>query len=586
MNLRNFVTGIGFLVLFAMAGFSQGKMDWKYTYVANFDTISTPHGITVDPAGNIWYGSFSDSVGIHAVQPNGEHLPFSPIFEVSVNGTVHNVAVNNRGMTTDHEGNILVSIGGKLVRVNYQDGSGMAAKDLGITLTKPAVDQAGNVYVGPVVGTVEPGQTPRPIWKLNSALEEIGVVTDSMMVWSRAMEVTPDGKSLYVGSLWHAAVQRYFSEDGETYALADSLPGPFLGHTNGLNFDREGRLWVCEFQDGRFNDNIYIYNLDTMTRETVTADPPNELWDPRGVAFSLSGDTVYIALSNGGLIQKWVRAPELSPLLDDFEGTEFVNHWGAPWQLTGGLAGTLDFEVVSPGYESDSALRIHGHYTNWAGVETLMNPDFEPVDISQFKAISFYVKSIEPDTLGIRLREKKAETARGYDFAKYTFAVTDEWQEIAINFEDFWPSYGGEIFDPPFDATDIIAIDWGGQRTYQNVDFMIDDIRFLTEVVSVDDPVVVDLPAGFTLYQNYPNPFNPATTIEFYLPETGHVTLEIYNMLGQRVGVLVDEFRQQGRHSVVWNARDQFGIELSSGVYFYRVISGEITDIKKMTLIR
>jgi len=62
--------------------------------------------------------------------------------------------------------------------------------------------------------------------------------------------------------------------------------------------------------------------------------------------------------------------------------------------------------------------------------------------------------------------------------------------------------------------------------------------------------------------------------------------LEIYNTLGQRVSILVDEYRQQGRHATVWNARDQSGRELSSGVYFYRIAAGTFVDIKKLTLVR
>jgi sugar lactone lactonase YvrE len=559
--------------------FGQGKLDWPYTYVEDFDTISSPHGVTVDHSGNIWYASFSDSVGIHAVRPDGTHLSFSPIFEVTIDGTTHNIARGNVGVNTDHEGNIILSMGSRLFKINAQDGTGMNFRQFPKSVTKAGVDQNGRIYVSGVTGEV-------PLWILDADFDSVGVVTESITVWSRAIEVSPDGRDVYMGSLWHSAVQHFYSEDGTEYALVDSLPGPFMGHTNGLNFDRDGRLWVCEWQDGRYNDNIYIYNMATLERETLTGELPNELWGPRGVGFSLNGDTAYIALFDGAVIQRWVRSGEIEPMLDDFEGDEFINNWGAPWQLTGGLAGTLAFERVTPGFESDYALRVHGQYSNWAGVETLMNPDFEPVDISNFKAISFRVKGTQADSAGIRIRERKAETERGYEFAKFIFHYTDEWQEIQINFEDFWPSYGTEEFDPPFDATDIVAIDWGPHRTYYDVDFVIDNVRFLTEVVSVDDPVRPELPVKFTLYQNYPNPFNPATTIEYYIPESAQVTLEIYNVLGQRVRTLVNDFQQQGRYSVVWNSRNDGGQELSSGVYFYKLSAGDAIDIRKMTLVR
>jgi len=74
------------------------------------------------------------------------------------------------------------------------------------------------------------------------------------------------------------------------------------------------------------------------------------------------------------------------------------------------------------------------------------------------------------------------------------------------------------------------------------------------------------LPEKITLYQAYPNPFNPMTTIRFDLPAVAHVTITVYNVLGQRVVTLADEVRQAGTHSVHFN-----GAGLASGVYFYRL---------------
>ncbi len=579
MNFRIFVMGVLLCILMTVLVFGQGKLDWQYSYVADFDTISTPHGVTVDHSGNIWYASFGDSAGIQAVRPDGTHLPFSPIFELTIDGTVHNVGRGNVGINTDHEGNIIIGMGSRLFRINADDGTGMNFRQFPKSVTKPGVDENGRIYLSGVTGEV-------PLWILDADFDSIGVVIDEITVWTRAVEVSPDGKDVFMGSLWHSVVQHFRSEDGATYEQLDDLPGPIMGHTNGVDFDKEGRLWVCEWQDGRYNDNIYVYDMETLERETITGELPIELWDPRGVGFSETGDTAYIALFSGSVIQKWVRSADISPLLDDFEGEEYVNHWGGPWQMTGGSAGTLGFELSQPGFESDNALYITGQHTNWPGVETLLDPDFAPVDISQFKGIGFYVMGSREDTAAIRIREQKAVDQRGYEFAKYVFAYSEEWQDIQIAFEDFWPEFGSAEFNPPFDATDIVAIDWGPHRAYYDVDFYIDNIRFLTEIVSVDDYVNRDLPEGFVLYQNYPNPFNPYTTIEYYIPEPGHVTLEVYNTLGQRVSVLVDEFRQQGRHAEVWYARDQSGSELSSGVYFYRISAGSFVDIKKMTLIR
>lgn len=91
----------------------------------------------------------------------------------------------------------------------------------------------------------------------------------------------------------------------------------------------------------------------------------------------------------------------------------------------------------------------------------------------------------------------------------------------------------------------------------------------------------VTVPEGYTLYQNYPNPFNPVTTIRYGLPRAVHVTLAVYNMLGEEVAILVDEVQEPGTRSVSIDAA-----ELPSGVYAYRLTAGTFTDVKKMVFIK
>jgi hypothetical protein len=89
------------------------------------------------------------------------------------------------------------------------------------------------------------------------------------------------------------------------------------------------------------------------------------------------------------------------------------------------------------------------------------------------------------------------------------------------------------------------------------------------------------LPTEYSLSQNYPNPFNPSTVIEFALPKDAHVTLEVYNILGQKVATLVDEVRPAGFHSVKLD-----GTNLASGMYLYRLSTGQQTFLKKLLLMK
>jgi len=100
-------------------------------------------------------------------------------------------------------------------------------------------------------------------------------------------------------------------------------------------------------------------------------------------------------------------------------------------------------------------------------------------------------------------------------------------------------------------------------------------INVLTGVY--EDP----LPTQFALSQNFPNPFNPSTKIEFTIPREGRVTLEIFDMLGQKVVTLLDEMRQVGSHSEQFIAGG-----LASGQYFYRLQAGEASIVKRMLLVR
>jgi hypothetical protein len=88
------------------------------------------------------------------------------------------------------------------------------------------------------------------------------------------------------------------------------------------------------------------------------------------------------------------------------------------------------------------------------------------------------------------------------------------------------------------------------------------------------------------LHQNYPNPFNPETNIKFSLAEDGHTRVEIYNISGRRVKTLVDEFRNAGCYTVVWNGTDEKGKQVGSGVYFYKFTTSNESTIRKMLLLK
>ncbi|MBN2227694.1 MAG: T9SS type A sorting domain-containing protein [candidate division Zixibacteria bacterium] len=94
------------------------------------------------------------------------------------------------------------------------------------------------------------------------------------------------------------------------------------------------------------------------------------------------------------------------------------------------------------------------------------------------------------------------------------------------------------------------------------------------------------VPGSYELYDAYPNPFNPTTTIGYSLPVAGAVRLEVFNLLGQKVATLVDEYQHAGRHTVEWNTTATGGEPVASGVYLYRLTAGDFSRSKKLILMK
>ena len=166
--------------------------------------------------------------------------------------------------------------------------------------------------------------------------------------------------------------------------------------------------------------------------------------------------------------------------------------------------------------------------------------------------------------------------------------------------QDGWPGEGNIDLDPLFvdpeggdfhlrwdnfpieDETKSPCIDAGSPWSPLDPDSTRADIGALSfdQHVGIDDEPPA-LPREIRLLQNYPNPFNSRTTIQYAMPEAGPVKIEVYDLLGRRVGAPVDEFKPAGYHRFVWDAGD-----LATGVYFYKIQAGDYTETKKIVLVK
>lgn len=121
-----------------------------------------------------------------------------------------------------------------------------------------------------------------------------------------------------------------------------------------------------------------------------------------------------------------------------------------------------------------------------------------------------------------------------------------------------------------------------GNYNSDSVSILINRTANHADVVDNDNP----LPGQFLLSQNYPNPFNPSTKIVYSIAKRDHVTISIYNLLGQQIRTIVDEEKSVGQYSAIWDGRDRQGRLVATGLYFYRLRVGDVAETKKMLLLK
>jgi len=146
-----------------------------------------------------------------------------------------------------------------------------------------------------------------------------------------------------------------------------------------------------------------------------------------------------------------------------------------------------------------------------------------------------------------------------------------------------------------------IQYDWIGRNSFQLVNIQSHDGETnpnftdargfgVLDTTTASPPTSVDefngIPSGFELAQNYPNPFNPETVIKYQTTQGSGVELAIYNLLGQKVRVLINEVKPAGLYEARWDGTNDFGEVVASGVYVYRLQSGEFASTKKMVFLR
>ena len=206
----------------------------------------------------------------------------------------------------------------------------------------------------------------------------------------------------------------------------------------------------------------------------------------------------------------------------------------------------------------------------WDGYETdtfggLGDPTPLPVELTSFSATTI------GSTVKLSWRTETEINNYGFEVERYALSAERQaWEKIG-----FVNGNGNSNSPKSYSFTDNGVL--SGKYNYRLKQIDNDGQFEYSKTIEVD----FGSPKKFELSQNYPNPFNPVTTIRFNLPEAGNVKLTLFNILGQEIKTLVNEFKESGVHTINFDAT-----ELNSGMYIYKIEAGNFVQTRKMTLIK
>jgi DNA-binding beta-propeller fold protein YncE len=332
-------------------------------------------------------------------------------------------------------------------------GEGMAMWQGESSLTEAVTDDNGNVYVSYVLA----GE--RPCVVLDSDLNYVGNAIDTVGHINRALEVTPSGEDMFIGSTWNGHGVTHWNS---------TVPG-VIQHA--------------------FVDTFAVF------------DDVDACWDEIGSA--MGADSAYIA---------WCDAD-----------TNFAQT--ALW------SSSLDF---SP----DGDLLVGALTAGWGG----------PL------GGTYWMFDVE-------------------DYEEGPFAMVGNWHD--------WEGTGEGVTDGPRGAA------WDADGNLYLADFYSGGVyHYAADYSSVSDDPKSVVPSGYVLKQNYPNPFNPDTKIEFTIPASEHVSVNVYNLEGRLVKTLIDQEMRSGQHVVRWDGTNQVGTKVATGMYIYQLKTNSTVLHRRMTFVK
>lgn len=384
---------------------------------------------------------------------------------------------------------------------------------------------------------------------------------------------------------------------GQTVStLTESIPGG----SGGVALDKAGNIYIADFGTRLGAGNIPGDKVFKVTPDGEVSVFATGLVGASGNAFD----------SQGNLFQSNIAVGRISKITPDGTVTTFSSTgFSAPVGIIMDEADNL--YVCNCGNNTIRKVTPNGVSTQFAASAILSCPN----GITRDNDGNFYVANfnngivakITPDGRFVTI----FATIPGNNNGHITFANGDLWV-AARGANQIWKVSldgqtthiagngarlvgDGSAFQASFGSPNDLAFDSTGTILYVNDVLNAPNQSILSPMVLrkivFENPTGVEgrdesVPQIFTLHQNYPNPFNPTTSLRYELNESAHVTLKIFNELGQEIRTLVDAKQGAGMHNVVWNGRNRSGSLMSSGVYFYQLEAGSSLVRRRMTLLK
>lgn len=307
---------------------------------------------------------------------------------------------------------------------------------------------------------------------------------------------------------------------------------------------------------GEVFDSAIAYKVGTSPRKVVAVDLDGDFDVDLATANAFSNDVTVLFNHGDGTF-------------DTDTGAVYLAVGDHPYSLAAvDIDADGDFDLVTTdAWDDQVTVLINGGHGNFVSSTSYAVDQFPravtaaDADFDGNGLLDIATVNADDNTMSLLLNEGGGQLASQVTYAvgRYPFGI------CAVDID-----YDGDLDILTANAADNnITVLYNGGTT--------------TDVEGGSNPT---LPVAYGLQQNYPNPFNPSTTIEYSLARPGEVTFEVFNALGQRVLDLQLGPQTTGQHRVTWDGHDRDGHNLASGVYFYRITSGDFSQTKKMVLMK